>query len=244
MTLLRADGMAEAPERKRSISTFLMIATFGIVLLIMFDNNLRLATGRAVGTVLEPVTTVWGNDPMLTILFASVIMILATTAIRHFLVDWVQMARVQEVMRAFQKEFAEARKANNTYKLKRLTDMQPELMKMQADLSTGQLKPMAFTMLIVIPIFAWLSTFVLTLAPDGATCAPFIQVPWNGQWSLGAHGKDVCAEGWWWILPHWIILYSLFSIPIGQITQKALKLWEYSKVDLDSDGRAPGLSVE
>jgi hypothetical protein len=28
-------------------------------------------------------------------------------------------------------------------------------------------------------------------------------------------------------IPRWIVLYSLFGIPLGQIAQRALKLWEY-----------------
>jgi uncharacterized membrane protein (DUF106 family) len=93
-------------------------------------------------------------------------------------------------------------------------------------MSTDQMKPMAFTMLIVIPIFAWLLHFITDLA-----ATQVIRVPWNPDWNLLQN---------WWILPRWMLLYSLFSIPFGTVTQKLLKLWEYSKVDLDQDGKPAG----
>ncbi len=426
---------AIAPKKGGS-STFVMIAAFLFVVLIMFDPTLRQGTGDAVGFLFNPVAGLWGFDLMWTLLFASCVMIAATTAIRHFLVDWVHMARAQEIMRTFQKEFRAAQKSNNTYQLKKLTDAQPKIMQMQAEMSTNQLKPMAFTMLLVIPIFAWLSTFTaapvmyaaaLEGAPDPAlvlavnqdadavaiahadgpalsllvaedvyayrlpgakaqgaldlahpktgdvarfdlaatgaelnwsrhrvgTLPPgtyavtprgdavdftvpgdvkdhhtlthvLVAVPdagglhdatvalvtgnggaltvavnstvyaliplspgtgatggfsdeivpegakdplahWNvtvadhllpGGPSNGAYSKLVPhsvrlpwnaasdLNGAWWVLPHWILLYSLFSMPIGQVTQKALKLLEYSRVDIDADGKSPGLTPE
>src|SRR5439155_5405522 len=105
--------------------------------------------GTLAGYALDPVIGFHRSAPLLTILLASIILVVGTTAIRHFLVDWVSMARVQEAMRAFQKEFSQARKDNNTYKLKKLTEAQPEVMALQADMSTEQMKPMAFTMILV-----------------------------------------------------------------------------------------------
>lgn len=222
-----------------------ILLTFGAVMLILFNPRLSAMLGGIVGYGFEPLIGFDGGSPLLTIFLASVILVIATTAIRHFLIDWAKMARVQEGMRAFQKEFSEARKSNNTYKLKKLTEAQPEVMQMQAELSGDQMKPMAFTMLLVIPIFAWLGTFMLGIASvhtglavdDPAlkeACTVTIRVPWDATWEL--LGPTACGGGWWF-LPHWIILYSLFGIPFGQIAQRALKLWEYRNVDLDRDGR-------
>lgn len=230
---------APIPKKKKSPgSTALLFLTFGLVLLVLFVPELRDFLGRVVGFAFEPLIGFGGANPLLTIFLASIILVVATTAIRHFLVDWVKMARVQEAMRSFQKEFLEARKSNNTYKIKKLTDAQPQVMELQAEMSTEQLKPMVFTMLLVIPIFAWLGTFMAAEAPGLAAdqCALPVRVPWDGTWEL--LGPASCGGGWWF-LPHWIILYSLFGIPFGQIAQRALKLWEYRHVDLDGDGKPP-----
>ena len=231
---------------KSKWSTPLLFVSFGLVLLILFNEPLRNLTGTVAGYVLQPLIGFNYALPLLTILLASVVLVIATTAIRHFMVDWVQMARVQEAMRSFQKEFMQARKDNNTYKIKKLTDAQPEVMQLQAEMSTEQMKPMAFTMLLVIPIFAWLGAYVD--AHSGADpCGAYIAVPWNDQWYFGGTGvsREECptafAKIFSWItpFPHWIALYSLFGIPFGQIAQRALKLWEYRHHDLDMDGRTP-----
>lgn len=238
---------ATATARKPGGSSMLwMLLTFGLVIVILFNPTLSAALGRYTGYVLEPLL---GHGPLLlTIFLASVLLVIATTAIRHFLVDWTKMARVQESMRSFQKEFMEARKSNNTYKLKKLTDAQPEVMAMQAEISTEQMKPMAFTMLLVIPIFAWLGTYVGEHSGDDP-CGAFIEVPWNEKWYFGGAAsatREACptayAKLFSWItpFPHWIALYSLFGIPFGQIAQRLLKLWEYRHVDLDADGKVAG----
>lgn len=240
------------PRKKKSPwSTPLIFLAFGLVILILFNEALRQALGNAVGVVLGPVIGFGYVYPLLTIFLASLILVVATTAIRHFMVDWVQMARVQEAMRSFQKEFSAARKENNTYKIKKLTDAQPEVMQLQAEMSTEQMKPMAFTMLLVVPIFAWLAhLFFVPGAGDPTAPGAFIssahdviRVPWDASWQLAS--QTAPPNHPWYLLgflPRWIVLYSLFGIPLGQIAQKVLKLYEYRHVDLDGDGVPAGRS--
>jgi len=225
-------------KKKSPWSTPLLFLSFGLVLLILFNETLRNATGTAAGFVLDPIIGFNGALPLLTILLASIVLVVLTTVIRHFMVDWIQTARMQEAMRLFQKEFMEARKSNNTYKIKKLTEAQPEVMQMQAEMSTEQMKPMAFTMLLVVPIFAWLGTFILAVVTMGNHV---VEVPWDAHWELDM--LTAPPEHKWYLLgflPRWIVLYSLFGIPFGQIAQKILKLYEYRNVDLDGDGIKAG----
>lgn len=238
------------PRKKKSPwSTALLFVSFGLVILILFNQPLRQQLGNAAGFVLGPVIGFGYVYPLLTIFLASLVLVVATTAIRHFMVDWVQMARVQEAMRSFQKEFMEARKANNTYKIKKLTDAQPEVMQLQAEMSTEQMKPMAFTMLLVVPIFAWLAHLFFVPPADSADAAgafiasahDVVKVPWDAHWELWM--QTAPPESPWYLLgflPRWIVLYSLFGIPLGQLAQKVLKLYEYRHVDLDGDGIPAG----
>jgi len=232
---LVADQVVVRGRKTRSpVTTVLLFVSFGLVILILFNPGLRVVLGQYAGYVLQPALGFGGAYPLLTILLASVLLVVSTTAIRHFLIDWVNMARVQEAMRSFQKEFAAARKENNTYKLKKLTDAQPQIMEMQAEMSTEQMKPMAFTMLLVIPIFAWLAgLFAAATATAGAglfvaTGHHVIHVPWDRAWDLTLN-TDPPEHHFYLLgfLPRWIVLYSLFGIPLGQIAQRALKLWEY-----------------
>lgn len=223
-------------KKKKSspVTTVLLFMSFGAVLLILFNPGIRSALGQYAGYAFTPLLGFGGSYPLLTILLASIILVVSTTAIRHFLVDWVNMARVQEAMRSFQKEFAQARKDNNTYKVKKLTEAQPQILAMQSEMSTEQMKPMAFTMLLVIPIFAWLAG-LFALAAAGAEAGLFVstghyivKVPWDTAWDLTLNTAP--PDHRWFLLgfiPRWIVLYSLFGIPLGQIAQRALKLWEY-----------------
>lgn len=223
-------------EKKSFFGTPFILLSFALVFLVLFDypRGLRNGTAWVAGLVLAPVIGFGGRYPLLTIFLASVVLVVATTAIRHFLTDWTKMARMQEAMRAFSKEMKDARKSNNTYKLKKLGDAQTDLMQLQSQAQMEQMKPMALTMLLVIPIFAWLGAWLASLAIDGAL---YFAAPWNPQWNVMERYTWITGNPGWF--PRWIVLYSLFGIPFGQIAQRALKLWEYRHVDLDGDGKAP-----
>lgn len=223
-------------DKKSFFGTPFILMTFVLVFLVLFDipKGIRDGTAWLAGFLLAPVIGFGGRYPLLTIFLASVVLVIATTAIRHFLTDWTKMARMQEAMRSFSAEMKDARKSNNTYKLKKLTDAQQDLMQLQAGAQTEQMKPMALTMLLVIPIFAWLGAWLASLAIDGAL---FFRAPWNGEWDIMQPYTWITGNPGWF--PRWIVLYSLFGIPFGQIAQRALKLWEYRHVDLDGDGKPP-----
>lgn len=195
-----------APPEKRS-SNFLNILLFAAVFMILFNPGLRDGVGDAVGFVLDPVIGFGGDYPVITIMIAGTIMVAATTVMRHFTTDWLEQARSQAMMRHFQKEFSKARKENNTYRMKILQDVQPEIMAKQQEMSKKQLKTMPMTMIIVIPLFAWLFTFVSRLDYWWYTS------PWNPEINL--------LEST--VFPHWILLYMVVSIPLGALVQKAMK---------------------
>lgn len=190
---------------------FLNIFLFMIVLFVLFDNRLRLLMGRGVGFVLDPVIGFDHQQPVLTILIASLVMIASSTLVRHFLVDWLKMARIQNTMRAFQKALREARTKRDQKRIEQLQKFQSKLMGMQAEMSGGQMKPMAWTMVIIIPMFAWLSTFIAAIP------YPFFSSPWNPT-------IDMFEST---VLPHWILFYSAVSIPFGALLQKTLKYFDW-----------------
>lgn len=208
-----------------------MILLFGGVLLVMINPGLRTKLGEYVGIVLEPLIGFGGQDPALTIFFASVITGVSTGLVRHYMVDWLDMARVQAEMKAFQNELKEARKNDNSYKVKKLTELQPEVMKKQASMSGQQFKPMGVTMVVVIPMFGWLYTFMESLEAQAAGSLTI-----NAPWGVGAT-ELLSSAPIVGFLPTWILIYSLFSIPIGQLVQKGLKAMEFSRT-LETDTEA------
>lgn len=238
-----ATPTANAP-RKSSGMMFTLL-TIGIAFAIIFYEPLRTGVAKVLGFVLTPTIGFGGKYPLLTIFIAGVLLVVATTVVRHFMTDWTKMARMQEAMRTFGAEMKDARKSNNTYKLKKLTESQADLMQLQADAQMESFKPMGITMILAIPIFAWLGVFLGDLStnilnPDGtSTAVLYLEAPWNSRWNIMANYDWMGGDNNGWF-PRWIVLYSLFGIPFGQIAQRALKLWEYRHVDLDGDGKPAG----
>ncbi len=183
------------------------------MLMIITSPGLRAGMGAMAGSALEPTIGNDGELPVLTLLLAGLVMVCSTTLIRHFIMDWSKMAEVQQKMGAFQKEIRKARQSGNFAKTQKLMEKhQPQVMTMQTEMSSSQMKPMIFTMIIALPIFMWLFTFIDGLAWQYAS------LPWEPFWYF----QDRII-----ILPHWIILYSLMSLPFGQALQRGLKLMTF-----------------
>ena len=187
--------------------------TMMFMLWIIINPELRDFMGETAGTVLEPRITFGYQYPVLTFLFAGIIMISFTTIIRHFIIDWEKMAEIQTKMGAYNKEMGEARQSGNEAKMKKLFAMQPQIMMLQSEMMSNQMKPMAFTMIIAIPIIMWLRIFVNGLDLQ------VMSLPWEPNYSLD---EDL------WILPHWILVYSGLSLPFGQIIMRILKIFSNS----------------
>lgn len=185
-----------------------MLMAFMIAILIMFNNDLRQGLGKIVGYGLFPLIGFEAQMPVITLILTGLTMTFFSVTVRHLFVNWVDQAKSQRIMSAFQKEMKEARQSNNTFKLKKLTAIQPDMMAQSMKASGAQLKLMPVTMIVIIPIFAWLSNFVYI---DLASTS--FSVPWE----LNSDMKNSN------ILPNWILLYSLVTIPFGQVLQRGLK---------------------
>ena len=186
-----------------------MLLTMLFMLYIIMNEDIRDGMGIFAGIILEPQIGFEHDYPTLTFLFAGVTMISLTTIIRHFLIDWIRMAELQNKMAAYNKEMGEARRAGNEARMRKLMAMQPQVMLLQSELMSNQMRPMMFTMMIALPIIMWLRIFVNEMN------LRTMSLPWEPNYSLT---DDL------WFLPHWILVYSALSLPFGQILMRLLKL--------------------
>jgi uncharacterized membrane protein (DUF106 family) len=212
----------DAPQQGENpcggVSGFLMIF-FGIMLImLMFDPQ---GTGeplsRGLGSLLMPVFGFAGRRPLWTLFFAGMITVVFSTVARHYFANWVETARTQQSVTAFNKELREAQRDNNQSKFERLQKMQPQIMAMQSKLMWGQLKPMVFTMFIAILIWRWLYAFM-----DEEAVQTAISMPWGAYWPLNARAD-------WCMIPSpaWLLIYMLLSVSVGQILMRGLKVLEF-----------------
>lgn len=164
-----------------------------------------------------------GQYPVLTLMIAGLIMTTLSSVIRTVLSDPLKMAKSQHLQKEFNRELREARLENNLYKIKKLTDQQPVMMSKSMESSQDQMKIMPVTMIIVIPIYAWVFYFLNHSVPKSLL---FINVPW-------AAGVDLMAT---MVLPSWILIYTLISIPIGQLMGKFVRYLLLKKRIAETEG--------
>jgi uncharacterized membrane protein (DUF106 family) len=207
--------MAEtkATDTKAMTSRMLLIFVFILAIFVMFDQDLRNGLGTIVGYGLEPIWGFGGSIPVVTLFLTGAFMTFLSITVRHFFTNYVKQAESQKAIGAFNKEMKQARLDNNTYKLKKMMEQQPKIMQASMAQTTSQLKLMPVTMLIIIPIFAWIAVFV------GDLDSTLITVPWSSSADLNAS----------FLFPSWILLYSLISIPVGQLLSRGLRYYSFRK---------------
>jgi uncharacterized membrane protein (DUF106 family) len=92
-------------------------------------------------------------------------------------------------------------------------EQQAKILQKSMSVTSSQLKLMPITLIIVIPIFAWLSVFMSRVVSTA------FSVPW-------AFNADLSAAV---VLPAWILLYSLISLPFGQFLMRTLRYFSFRK---------------
>ena len=186
-----------------------------MTMFIMFIEPMRNAVGGAAWVVLYPMIGLDSKYPVITLFMAGLVMVLLTTVIRHYFIDWVSSAKNQAMMKDFNKELRDSRMAQNDKKVTMLMAKQPEIMKINMESSMAQMKPMAFTMIFIIATFTFLGVFVNDLSSS------MFSVPWN--YNVDFQTSIVCA------FQNWIFVYMLISLSFGQVLQRMLKLVTFSK---------------
>ena len=182
-----------------------------------------------------------GQYPVLTLVIAGCIMITLGTVVRGFLQNPLKMARNQQIQSDFNKEFRQARIENNLFKMKKLQEMQPQITAMTMQQSTDQMKVMPITMLFVVPIYAWVWYF-LTTGDMEPTAKYFVE----GNVIYDTWGYVHVQMPWTFIdlngtlflnFPVWIFIYTMISLPIGQIENRLIRLYllkkELKRLDLE-----------
>jgi uncharacterized membrane protein (DUF106 family) len=181
---------------------------------LMFDTKMRMDFASALGVLLHPAVGFNNAYPVWTIFFAGLIMTIFSTGVRHYFIDWVEMAKTQKIQAAFNKERMDAYRKGDTNKVKRLQGMNVEIMQMNAKNMKSNFKTMAVTMFLVLIMFSWLWLFLSNL--ENQTFA--------APWALDVRYGDNP-----YLLPNWIFVYTLASLPVGQVLGRVLKHYSYSK---------------
>lgn len=192
----------------------LFLLVMFVMLFIFSDINIRNTIANALNVVLYPLIGFDGQFPVLTVLISAIIVVSLSSFFTHIFTNWKAMGRSQEINRAFQKEMSKARRERNEVRIKKLMKMQPEIMKMSMESSSGMMKPMMFLIIFIAPLFIWLTFFLGNLQYFSFT------LPWSFNVSLYNRSPIY--------ITNWFLLYLVFSFLIGQLLRQGLKWISWS----------------
>ena len=209
------ESMQEAQQQMPGMSGKTMMGMMLAMVIMLVVTSFRDPIGEALDVVFKYIA--FKDSPVLTLILAGIIMITISTVARSLMTDFVGMARNQQIQSDFNAEFRQARMENNLFKMKKLQEQQPRIMALSMEASTQQMKVMPITMLFVIPVYAWVYYFLKT--GDTAAYFPGETVIVNMPW--GSLDVNSLLMGFF---PSWIILYTLVSLPIGQIENRLIRL--------------------
>jgi uncharacterized membrane protein (DUF106 family) len=161
-----------------------------------------------IDSALAPFVDGFGIPFYILIVILSAFTGLYSSIIQKYTIDYEKMTESQERMKVFQTEYREATLSQDEKRIKKLEAKRDRVMKEQLELSQQQFKPMAYILILTVPIFFWL---LFRLAQTTST----ITLPYYGLHNL----SDPI-----WIIPVWILWYMICSITMSQVIRKALNI--------------------
>ena len=197
-----------------------MIGMLITLIVMMIIVQWRTQIGQALDLLFHPVGFV--DMPVVTLVLAGLLMITFSTIVRGILTDPLEQARNQHIQSEFNAEMRQARAENNLFKLKKLQEIQPQVMAKSMEASTKQMKTMPITMIFTLPMYAWVFYFVsVVLGGDANNPGPvYIDVPWG---SLNLNDRALN------FMPYWIVIYTMISLPIGQLENRFVRFFLMKK---------------
>ncbi|WP_342679857.1 DUF106 domain-containing protein [Methanofollis sp. UBA420] len=180
--------------------TFLLMLSYGI-------PEVRDGVGGAMDLIFGPLVETIPFFVLIMIL--SAITALYSSLIQKYTIDYEKMQRVQETMREFQKDFREAQLGGDEKKLKKLEAKRDRMMQDQMEISKQQFQPMAYILLLSVPIFFWLLYRIPHISQT-------MVLPFVGMLTF----QDILL----WFIPLWMLWYMICSLTISQVIRKALNI--------------------
>jgi uncharacterized membrane protein (DUF106 family) len=182
------------------------------MMLMMFSYSvewLRVGVGKGIDVVFSPLVDQFKIPFFILIVILSALTGLYSSIIQKYTIDYERMTESQERMKEFQTEYREAQLSQDEKKIKKMDAKKDRVMREQLEMSQQQFKPMAYILVLTVPIFFWL-LFRLNAVQSTIT------LPY-----LGMHGLHEAAV---WIIPAWILWYFICSITLSQVIRKSLNI--------------------
>ena len=204
-------------EFSKKYSTYIALAVvFGMMMLYGWQEARQVIAGI--------VDIVIGPFAALGLPFFALVLILATitgfysSLIQKYTMDYEKMAENQEKSKGFQARFREAQLSGDEKLIKKMQVEQQAMMADQMEMSKQQFKPMAFILVLTVPIFFWLIEHIPTELEmlDAPSLSTALVIPFAGL--------STYVHVYLGFFPLWILWYMVCSLAMSQIIRKALNI--------------------
>ncbi|MEM2086717.1 MAG: EMC3/TMCO1 family protein [Archaeoglobaceae archaeon] len=205
------------------ISRFASILGFLIFFGLIFSYEFRVTLALIVEKIFFPLSALKFFE---VVLVMSILTGFYSNLIQKYAVDHKRLKELQKKISEYQKEYMDAVKKKNQFKLKQLESKKEEMKMLQSELMSMQFKPMSYTFIVSIPIWAWLwekAYLSYQSVKFGAKVELFnldnnlffITTPFWGT----IHVNEFVA-----IFPWWLLWYLVCSVMFGQLMKKLMKV--------------------
>ena len=184
---------------------FVMLMFMILMTVLIMTPSIRTSLGTTADPILSPMLPEESYF-VITVMILGVFSMTLNTVIRNFFVDPMDQAHIGHRQ-------GQVRQIMNEARMSRDPILQQQMMPEQLEVQMGAMKPMMFTMIFIIGIFAWLTTKVETFRVD------YVSLPWAPEWHL--------LDGRFLFFPAWICCYICMSAAYGRALDRHIKLARY-----------------
>jgi uncharacterized membrane protein (DUF106 family) len=189
-----------------------MLLMMLLMMVLVINPSIRTTLGNMADPILAPALPE-ERFVILTLLILGSSSMVVNTVLRNIFMDPIAQAHIAHRQSQVRQIMNEARLSRDSALQDKAMTLQQQMMPEQLEVQMGAMKPMMFTMVFIIAIFAWLTTAVESFRVD------YISLPWAPEWNL--------ENGRFLFFPAWICAYISLSAPLGRVVDRHIKLIRY-----------------
>jgi len=210
-----------APPSPPGGSMGMMLVVMILMTLLILNPGIRDSLGQIADPILSPILPEQSYF-VITVLILGTFSMTINTVLRNFFMDPMAQAHIGHRQGQVRKMMNDARMSRDPILQEKSTILQQQMMPEQMKIQMGAMKPMMFTMIFIIGIFAWLTSSVEQFRVD------YVSLPWAPEWNL--------LDDKFLFFPAWICTYICMSAPFGRVVDRHIKLFRYRNHPLINAG--------
>jgi len=206
-----ADGQNGSAPPVAGGQMMMMLLMLVMMTMLIMNEGIRTGLKDYADPVLKPIVP--ENSFILTVFIFGTISMGINTILRSFFMDPIAQAHLAHRQREINKMMQDARVDRDQVAMDTAMKLRERMLPEQMQLQMGVFKPMMFTMVFIIALFAWLASFAETFRVE------YVSLPWTQNWNL--------VEDKFLFFPAWICAYITMSAPLGRVIDRHIKLAKY-----------------